>query len=414
MKILANREANLLLLAMASILLLMMAFGQFTAIFISGDYKQNMVAHDHRLAGYLLEKGIEPSQIAKAFTVEKTGSQAQAGRALLQAAGYTSAAQTHLFPEVQAFQQKYTLVFFVFSLSFSFIILAVLLLFLLRQNQIIEKANEDIRAFMDGNTRIRLDDKSEGSLAQFFSMVNGMATSLTTHIDNEKHRRQFLKDTISDISHQLKTPLAALKMYNEIIQNEQAGNEVVDEFASKSERELTRMEVLIQNLLKLARLDAGTIKLEKENHQIKEFLEDTIKGFHTRAELENKEIRLVCSKNITMNFDEEWLLEAVSNIIKNALDHTKAKDKIEIHCAETSILTTITITDNGTGIHSEDIHHIFKRFYRSRFSKERQGIGIGLTLSKAIIEKHGGSITVESKPGKGTAFRLTFPKLTNL
>ncbi len=414
MKIFVNRETKLLLIEIASILLLVIVLGQLTAKFIANDYKQNMVEHDYSLAGYLLEMGEEPSQIAKAFTADKTGGEAQAGSELLRASGYTPDAQTRLFPEVQAFHQKYAVVFFGFSLFLSFIVLSVLLLYLLRQCQKIEKANEDILAFMNGDISIRLADKSEGSLSQLFASVNGMATSLTAHIDNEKHGREFLKDTISDISHQLKTPLAALKMYNEIIQNEQTGNKVVNEFASKSERELTRMEVLIQNLLKLARLDAGAIELEKGNHNVKEFLEEAIKGFDTRAELENKTIRLDCGENIMMDFDEAWLLEAVGNLIKNALDHTNAKDQIEIQCDETPVLTTITITDNGTGIHPEDIHHIFKRFYRSRFSKNKQGVGIGLTLSKTIIEKHGGSIAVESRLGQGTAFRLAFPKLSNL
>lgn len=414
MKVFVNRETKLLLIEIASILILVIVLGQLTAKFIANDYKQNMVEHDYSLAGYLLETGMEPSQIAKAFSADKTYSGAQAGRELLQASGYTSDVQTRLFPEVRAFHQKYAVEFFIFSLFLSFTVLSVLLLYLLRQYQKIEKANEDILAFMNGDISIRLADKSEGSLSQLFASVNGMATSLTAHIDNEKHGREFLKDTISDISHQLKTPLAALKMYNEIIQNEQTKNKVVDEFTSNSERELTRMEVLIQNLLKLARLDAGAIVLEKENHNVKEFLEEAIKGFGTRAELENKTIRLDCSENIMMDFDEEWLLEAVGNIIKNALDHTDAKDKIEIQCDETPVLTTIIITDNGTGIHSEDIHHIFKRFYRSRFSKDKQGVGIGLTLSKTIIEKHGGSISVESRLGKGTVFLLAFPKLSNL
>ncbi len=414
MKTLANRETKLLLLGIVSILIAFILFGQLTAKLISDDYKRNMVEHDYRLAGYLLENGVEPSQLAEAFTADRTADQAQTGSKLLLASGYTPDTQTRLFAEVQAFYQKYTVMFLVLSLLLSFIILSVLLLFFRYQNRNIEKANESIRAFMAGDTRIRLADKSEGNLSQLCSSVNDMATALTTHIDSEKHGREFLKDVISDISHQLKTPLAALRMYNEIIQNEQTGNEVVNEFTSKNERELTRMEMLIQNLLKLARLDAGAIELVIKNHNVKAFLQEVIKGFLTRAELENKMILLDGDENIMMDFDDEWLLESVGNIVKNALDHTNTKDKIEIQCDETPILTTITIKDNGTGIHSEDIHHIFKRFYRSRFSKDKQGVGIGLTLSKTIVERHGGTISVESNFGKGTTFRLAFPKISNL
>jgi signal transduction histidine kinase len=241
-----------------------------------------------------------------------------------------------------------------------------------------------------------------------------MATSLNAHIEKEKQNRQFLKDTIADISHQLKTPLAALRMYNEIILDEKTGNSVVESFASKGTRELERMEYLIQNLLKLAKLDAGTIVLNPAVHRLSRFLEDILDTFQTRAKREEKSIRLKCDDCVMLRFDEVWLCEAVGNIVKNALDHTKVGDLIEISIEETVMSTEITVRDSGSGIHPEDIHHIFKRFYRSRFSKDQSGVGIGLALSKAIVEKHGGTITVQSEPGHGAEFHLIFPKLTKL
>lgn len=414
MKILANREIKRLLLSFTVLLLIFIGFGLFIVQSISDYYKQSMIEHDYSVVGYFVENNFASSQIAKAFISTKTDNELRAGREFLQATGYTADIQTALLPDVQALRQEYMVIFLVYSILLSLTLLMILLLFLMRQDRTLEKANEGIRSFMDGNISIRLDDHEEGRMSQLFTSVNVMATSLTTHIVNEKHGREFLKDTISDISHQLKTPLAALKMYNEIIQNEESGNEVVDEFVYKSERELDRMEVLIQNLLKLAKLDTNSIVLENGNHNVKRFLEDAIKGFLTRAEQEEKTIRLECDETTMISFDEEWLLEAVSNIIKNALEHTDAGSEIIIGCEETPILTEIKIQDNGTGIHPEDIHSVFKRFYRSRFSKDKQGIGIGLTLSKVIVERHGGSITVESELGKGTIFRLAFPKLSKL
>lgn len=414
MRIFANKEIKSLFVVIAAVLLVFTALGQIAVKFMADDYKQNMVMHDYGVAGYLVGNKLDKPQIARAFTSEKAREDIETGQELLQATGYSSDIQSSLVPEVERFHRKYAMIIFALSVVFSMVILAALLFFVLWQDKRIEKANADIRNFMDGNVHIRLDDHEEGSLSKLFTSVNGMATSLTSHIIKEKQSREFLRDTISDISHQLKTPLAALQMYNEIIQDEETGSDVVDNFTVKSERELNRMENLIQNLLKLAKLDAGSIELEKSTHNLKEFLEESIKGFRTRAELESKSIHLGCDEHITLLFDEEWMLEAVSNLIKNALDHTESKDKIEILCHETPVVTEITIKDNGTGIHPEDIHHVFKRFYRSRFSKDKQGVGIGLTLSKAIIEKHGGSITVESEFRKGTAFHLAFPKLTNL
>ena len=259
-----------------------------------------------------------------------------------------------------------------------------------------------------------LSDNEEGIVSQLFSSINMMATSLTAHITKEKQTKEFLKNTISDISHQLKTPLTALKMYNEIVQEENTNNVVVDSFNIKSCNQLERMEYLIQNLLKLSRLDADAIELAKSNCLMKDLLEGVVISFSTRAKSENKSITLMCNSYIMLNCDGDWILEAISNIIKNALDHTVSRNEVQILCDETPVLICITIKDNGSGIHTEDIHYIFKRFYRSRFSKDKDGIGIGLTLAKTIVEKHGGSITVESTLNQGTTFYLTFPKLTNL
>jgi signal transduction histidine kinase len=381
---------------------------------ISNDFKKEIIKHDYKIAGYLYNKDLDNANLTYAFTREKTKEDFRVGQNLLQTAGYSDSTQNSFIPEVKNFYEKYALLTLIISIIFFISILAALSIFTILQNKKLEKANASIRCFMDGEIGIRLNDNDEGSLSKLFTSINCMATSLTAHISKEKKNKEFLKDTISDISHQLKTPLTALQMYNEIIQDENIQNDVVDKFTLKSQNELKRMENLIKNLLKLAKLDSGTIKLDKNEYNLKDFIEKAIKGFHTRAELENKPISLQCDDKITLNCDIEWLLEAVSNIIKNALDHTDHQDKIDIICDETTIVTTITIKDNGMGIHPEDIHYIFKRFYRSRFSKDKQGVGIGLTLSKFIVEKHGGSIMVESKLGRGTAFHLTFPKLTNL
>lgn len=139
------------------------------------------------------------------------------------------------------------------------------------------------------------------------------------------------------------------------------------------------------NLLKLARLDAGSIQLEMSEQNVKGFLEEVMKGFSTRAKMEGKELTLRCDEHITINFDPGWLTEAIGNIIKNALDHTDPQNEIEVHCSETPVLVQITIKDNGEGIHPDDMHHIFKRFYRSRFSKEKQG-ALGLPCQKALLK----------------------------
>lgn len=417
MKIFTIKGVRELFIAVILLLLLFIATGQIAVSIITNDFKSSIVEHDYAIAGYLdrnLNYNLDKSQLTRAFTSEKTTGDITAGRDLLQQGAYNSSVLSIWIPEVSRFYIKYSFLVFLFTLLLSIAILTILLIYALSLVKKLDKASAAISCFMDGDHRIRLQDNEEGSIAGLFSSVNEMATSLTAHISREKQNKEFLRDTVSDISHQLKTPLAALKMYNEIIQGEKTGNSVVDSFIVKSGNELDRIESLIQSLLKLAELDADAVELDKRDCNLMEFLEQTMQSFRTRAQKEDKALALACDGNITLNCDMEWLLEAVSNIIKNALDHTGSHDSIEILGDETPVMIRITIKDTGKGIHPEDIHHIFKRFYRSRFSKDRQGVGIGLTLSRSIVEKHGGTILVESELDVGTSFQIVFPKLTNM
>lgn len=414
MRMLKNKDLRLQATITMSILLALILLSQLTVTLMANQFKESMIAHDYAIAGYMSKSGIDGQQIIKAFTSEKANADEETGSSLLTASGYKESIPSSLLPEVEHFRQKYGLRVLTFSIVIFLILLAVFFYFALHYYKKLEHAVDKLRCFMDGETDIRLEDSKEDSLSSLFAAVNSMATSLTAHIEKEKQSREFLKDTISDISHQLKTPLASLRMYNDIVLEEKIENDVVESFTLKSKCELLRMETLIQNLLKLAKLDAGTIELEKSTYSLKDFLEKCQGTFITRARLEGKGLILQCGNSASLYMDEIWLEEAVGNIIKNALDHTCEGNQIEIIGAETVIANEITVKDNGTGIHPEDIHHIFKRFYRSRSSKDRQGVGIGLALSKAIVEQHGGTISVQSELEKGTSFHLIFPKLSNL
>lgn len=414
MGIFTDKDLKRLFIILIAVLFSTVLFGQAAAYALAADYKQQLIAHDYALAGYLADNGAENLKLPAAFTAVKTDGDYRIGKELLQKVGYHQSTSGLFLPEVESVRQKYSLIFLFMSLVLALLLAVVVYSYAYRQERKLQAAAEAVAAFRNGDITRRLEDHEEGSLARLFASVNALTTTLTSHLAQEKQNKEFLKDTISDISHQLKTPLAALRMYNEIIQDENTGNTVVADFTAKSENELKRMEDLIQNLLKLARLDAGVIELEKRKHSVKAFLAESLRRFSTRAELEDKSIVLKGDDSLVLNFDQEWLGEAVGNILKNALDHTKAQDKIEISCEETPVVVRIMIKDSGQGIHPEDIHHIFKRFYRSRFSQDRQGVGIGLALAKTIVEKHGGSVLAESELGRGTTFSFIFPKLTNV
>ena len=277
-----------------------------------------------------------------------------------------------------------------------------------RQNRKLEQAQAQIRAYLDGDTTARIDCDEEGELYKLFHGINSLAAVLNAHATKEIREKEFLKNTISDISHQLKTPLAALNIYNGLLQEEAEEESQIKEFASLSEQELDRIETLVQNLLKMTRLDAGSIILEKATEQIADMMQDIRLQFAYRAEQEKKTLLLSGNDTDTFFCDRDWILEAVGNLVKNALDHTKEGDRITISWKCMASAVQIVVADNGCGIHSEDLHHIFKRFYRSRFSKDTQGIGLGLPLAKAIVEAHNGTIEVDSEPGRGAVFTLYF------
>ena len=287
-------------------------------------------------------------------------------------------------------------------------ILAVGCSYFKKQNQVMEQAVSQLQAYLDGDHNARIECDEEGELYRLFHTVNSMAAVLNAHADNELREKEFLKNTISDISHQLKTPLAALNIYNGLLQDGDMELSAVKEFADLSEQELDRIEILVQNLLKITKLDAGAIVLEKTTENVADMMRDIELHFAYRARQEKKEIILSGSDHLSLFCDRDWLNEAIDNIVKNAFDHTESGATIRVAWKELPSGVQIVITDNGCGIHPEDIHHIFKRFYRSHFSKDKQGIGLGLPLAKAIVEAHNGTIEVDSELGIGTTFTMNF------
>ena len=287
-------------------------------------------------------------------------------------------------------------------------ILAICYGYFREQHKIMEHAILQITEYISGNKDVTIECNDEGELYRLFHEVNSLVAILNAHAENEKNAKKFLKNTISDISHQLKTPLAALNIYMGLIQDEAEELPTIQEFSRLSEQELDRIEGLVQNLLKITKLDAGMIVLEKSLENVSEIAESVKKHFLFRASQEGKEICLSGSGETAFLCDRSWMMEAISNLVKNALDHTKEGDCIRMEWWVSASIVQITIKDNGSGIYPEDLHHIFKRFYRSRYSKDTQGIGLGLPLAKAIVEAHNGTIEVDSALGRGTSFTMNF------
>ena len=268
------------------------------------------------------------------------------------------------------------------------------------QERTLEQAVDILQACRNGDPDARIACSREGELYRLFHEVNSLAAMLNAHAEQQQREKQFLKNTIADISHQLKTPLAALNIYNGLLQEETGSTEEtaqVREFAALSEQELDRMETLVQNLLKITRLDAGVLPFEKEDVEVSALMQAVQRQFACRAEQEQKQLTLQGETGIVLHCDRVWMEEALGNLVKNALDHTKAGDCIALKWDKFADFTRIRVQDTGSGIHPEDLPHRFKRFYRSRFAQNSPGIGLGLPLAKSILEAHGGTLEVEIK-----------------
>ena len=257
----------------------------------------------------------------------------------------------------------------------------------------------------------RLLTNEAGALSQLFAAVEELSLSLQAKSENEQRVKEFLKSMISDISHQVKTPLAALRMYNEIISGEPENAATVRTFAAKSERALDKLEQLIQSLLRLTRLDAGSVAFARRPEKLALVVEQALEPLSTRAQREGKTITIDGDAQTLLVCDAAWTAEAIGNLVKNALDHTACGGHIRIGWARGPALLRLAVSDDGEGIAPDDIHHIFKRFYRSAHtSAEHTGVGLGLPIAKAIVEGQGGSLSVESVPGEGTTFTMAFPE----
>lgn len=241
--------------------------------------------------------------------------------------------------------ESLSLPFLLLSLLVSCGVMGICFRYFSKQAEILEDAVSAINAFLAGDKNARIFCDDEGELYKLFHSVNTLATVLNAHAENEFQAKEFLKGTISDISHQLKTPLAALNIYNGLLQGEVEELPAIKELTDLSEQELDRIETLVQNLLKITRLDAGSIVIEKAPENIAEMMNDIGLHFAYRAKQEQKEITLSGSDSDMLLCDRDWMIEAISNLVKNALDHTTAGNHIQIDWRQVAGLTRITVRD---------------------------------------------------------------------
>ncbi len=291
------------------------------------------------------------------------------------------------------------------------IILVIYLFFIINKFKRTKKINKIIELISKINRRnfaIDIEDYTEDELSALKQEIYKTSLMLRSEADNSLKDKLNLKDSLSDISHQLKTPLTSITiMIDNILDNEEMDIKTRRKFLINIKREIININFLVQNLLKISKFDANVIKFNKEEVFIKDIVNEAIKKVSALSELKGISIKVSGDKNATINCDFMWEVEAISNIIKNSIEHINSDGFVEINYTKNKVYSRILIRDNGIGIDSDDLPYIFDRFYKGK-NTNRDSVGIGLALSKSIIEKDNGSVSVKSTPNIGTIFTIKF------
>jgi len=350
-----------------------------------------------------------PKDIIKNFYTTKSDKELENARQFLKSYGYDENLSLASNDITSEFFKE---IIKVFIPMFIIYIITLYLLFLNELKSIFLQVRTIVKetgAMSDGEYH-RIEGKfEEGDMAILISSLNYMGDRVNNSIELLKEEKTYLKDFLSDMSHQLKTPLASLVMFNDLLrENENMPYEDRVNFLDKCEEQLGRMEWLIMNLLKVGRLEAGAINFKIKNQSIRETIEIAISSLKEKSRNKNQSLIISGDLDAKIKHDREWLGEAISNIIKNSIEHTEEKGKITVEVSNGKLISKIVIKDNGGGIPKEMQDKVFKRFYKGENSVNPKSIGIGLSLAKTIIEEQGGEIKLISKNGKGTCFVINF------
>lgn len=307
------------------------------------------------------------------------------------------------------------------NLIFSFIKLGILLLSFiiliylfikhnLKNDKEIDRIIKCIEDINHKNYELDLDELSEDKLSILKQEIYKTTIMLKEHAENSLKDKINLKNSLQDISHQLKTPLTSINiLLDNIIDDPEMDLETRQDFIKQIKREITNITFLVQSILKLSKFEANTISFIKEDVSVKKMINETIKNVSNLCDLKDIKVEVDNRCKNKVNCDFRWQVEALTNILKNAVEYSYNGNKVLIECEDNNLYTQIKIKDFGKGMDDEDTLNIFKRFYKGK-DASRDSIGIGLSLSKTIIEKDNGMVTVESIKEQGTTFTIKYFK----
>lgn len=299
----------------------------------------------------------------------------------------------------------------IYNILFIGLALSIILLYLKHENdqdKEIKRIVKCIKEINKKNYAINIEDNTEDELSILKNEIYKTTVMLKEMAESSKDDKLRLKDSLSDISHQLKTPLTSINiMLDNILDNPNMDEDTKEKFIQSIKREVTNISNLATEILKLSKFDANVVRFENKEVLVKDIIKKAISNVEMMAEIKNVEIKVVFHDNVKLVCDLNWQVEAIINILKNCIEHSSENSFINIEVIDNKIYKEIIIKDSGEGIDKEDLLHIFERFYKGKNSS-KDSVGIGLALAKKIIEMNNGSISVNSVKGKGTIFTIRY------
>ena len=412
MRILSNPEIKKYNISIIALFLIIILLSIFINTLNLNIIKADVIQNNQAIVGNIVSKYPElEKDIVSVITQAKNKENTDLGAKVLQKYNYDSSTNLSQEPIVQNNIYKMLKINILFITFVFLCLITISFYFFIKIYRDIKDMTDYVYHSSEGREYQMKNKNQEGQMGLLKTELMKMTTVLKEKVALLHSEKIFLNDTISDISHQLKTPMTSLMLLTDLMYND-LDKEKKIEFLDRTNAQLSRMDWLIKSMLKLSKLEAKVIDFKTDKVNINELIKRSISPLLVPIELRNISLNINGDKEASYTGDIEWSSEALSNIIKNCIEHTKEGGTLDITYEENPIYSEIIIKDNGEGIDKDDIQNIFKRFYKGKNSKS-DSVGIGLAMAKSIIESQNGDIYVKSKKNRGSEFHITFHKRYN-
>jgi signal transduction histidine kinase len=400
----ANRLFTLFALLLAGLLIIAILFS------LAGRHhlKQAIVNNQAATIGAVAEKYPEAEQDVIKQIMQKDNVAVQRGNDILSKYGIHSESILLETPLLQNYYHYNLSMYLLLVILTCTACILTVLAFLKKQYGQIREITQYAGKINEGDYSLDIRDNHEGDLGILKNEIYKITTMLKRQATALQNDKVILADSIADISHQLKTPLTSLFVLNDLLSDNPSEHDK-EMFLDRMRSQLQRIEWLVTSLLKLSKLDAGTITMKKNDVYVNYLVDKALEHLSIPLDIKMLQVYIKGEKKVKFIGDFNWSSEALINILKNCIEHTPDQGELTISFEENPLYTVITIADSGPGIDQDELPYIFNRFYKGKNSPEGH-IGIGLAMAQKIIAKQGGDITVKSEKDRGSKFTIKFYK----